>query len=580
MVRRLAAIVSADVVGYSRLMGADEAGTLAALKSLRSDVIEPRVRAAGGRIFKQVGDGVLAEFGSAVDAVGCALAIQLQLAARTMAPPERPMMLRIGINVGDVLVEGDDLYGDVVNIAVRLDAFADAGGICISGDVYRQVRKHLDCGFEDLGERTLKNIAEPVRLYRIVAERSESRPAPASAESMFDRPALAVLPFTNMSGDPEQEYFSDGLSEDVITALAAWRSFPVIARNSSFIYKGRAVDVKRVAHELGLRYVLEGSVRKGGDRLRVTAQLIEATTGHHLWAEKFDRRLADVFALQEEITRHIVATLEPELQRAEQRRIALKKPENLNAWDFCLRGQAQLDDVSKEGNARARALFERAIALDPGYSQAYTGLANSHHRDILLECAEDRAASLASLFAAARRAVAVDDASSPAHEALSTAYIWSDEHDLAIAEAERAVELDPNSVVARRSLGNKLDLAGRSAEGIAHLERALQLSPQDPQSQVPMTFLARAYLNARRYEDAVSCARKAIGRRPDYPHAHYILAIALGHFGRHAEARLALDACERLHPGFAAKRARWKPYRNAADNAHLHEGLRRIAPAP
>ncbi len=577
MQRRLAAIVATDVVGYSRLMEADEEGTLTRLKALRREIVEPAIAEHSGRLVKLIGDGALVEFASALDATRCALAIQEGVAERASSEPaDRCIALRIGINVGDVIVDGEDIYGDGVNVAARLEGLANPGGICISGLAYDHIRNKIAARFESLGEQRLKNIAEPVRVYRIVTAREVSSGAhSAFSQAMFDRPAIAVLPFINMSGDPDQDYFSDGLAEDLIAALAAWRRFPVIARNSTFIYKGKTVSAKQIASELGARYVVEGGVRKSGGRLRITAQLTDATTGLHLWAKKIDEETKDVFLLQDEITRRIVTTIEPELERAEQRRSAKKNPQTLDAWDFYLRGIAALHEVTPEANAKARQMFEHAIDLDPTYSPAFTGLANTHHNDILLECTDDRMTSLARLFDAARRAVALDDGSSAAHEALSTGYIWADQYDLAIAEAERAVELDPNSVIARRALGNKLDLAGRSEEGIVQLEAAMRLSPQEPRNHVHMAFLARACVNARRYDDAIAWARRSIGQRPDYPHAHYILGIALGHLGRTVEARALIEACERLHPGFVKKRSGWLPYRNAADNAHLREGLRK-----
>jgi adenylate cyclase len=377
-----------------------------------------------------------------------------------------------------------------------------------------------------------------------------------------------------MSGDSEQEYFSDGLTEDIITALAAWRSFPVIARNSSFVYKGTTKDVRQVAHELGAQYVLEGSVRKGGNRLRITAQLIDATTGHHVWAEKFDRTLEDVFALQDEITRRIAATMVPELEKSEQKRSGAKRTIDLNAWDYHQRGMSFLRQWTKEGNANSREMFRRAIELDSIYSDAFSGLAYSHLRDILIECTDDREADLARAFEAARRAVALDDSSALAHGILGTAYIWSNRHDLALAETKRAVELNPSDAVILHALGNKLDLAGEP-DGVLRMEQAQDLNRQDPQRHMHLTFLARAYVNARQYEKAAECARKAVHWRPDYPHAHYILAIALGHLDRVAEARDALDECERLHPGFVKGRANWQPYTNREANEHMLNGLRK-----
>ena len=394
--------------------------------------------------------------------------------------------------------------------------------------------------------------------------------APANAT---DRPAIAVLPFDNLSGDPGQEYFSDGLTEDLITALAHWRSFPVIARNSTFVYKRHTAAVQQVARELGARYVLEGSVRKDGNRVRVTAQLIDGDSGHHLWAERYDRELGDVFALQDELSQRICALIAPELERDGIKRAAAKRTADLGAWDYYLRGTAFLQQFTKDGNARAHAMFAQAIALDPDYADAHTGVAVGHNRDLLLQCAEDRAEAMREAMAAARRAVALDPASSAAHAALATAHLWRDEHDLSLAEAHQAVELNPNDAVALHALGNKSDLVG-DPQGIARMERAQQLNPHDPDRHSHLCFLARAYVNARRYAEAAAAAEAAIRRRPGYPHAHFILAIALGHRGRAAEAQHALAECERLQPGFVAARADWRPYTDEAANAHLREGLR------
>jgi adenylate cyclase len=575
MERRLATILAADVVGYSRLMEADEEATLATLISYR-EVIDGLVTDHRGRVFGAAGDSVIAEFASPVEAVRCAAEIQRALEKHNAERAEdRQMRFRIGVNLGDVMAEGENLLGDGVNIAARLEGLADVGGICISQPVYDQVKNKLKLGYEYLGEQEVKNITEPIRTYRVTTGVVAFDAAhAASTNAMLKQPAVAVLPFANMSGDPEQEYFSDGLTEDLITALALWRSFPVIARNSSFVYKGKAADVKRIGRELGARYVLEGSVRRSGQRLRITAQLIDTTSGHHVWVEKFDRDLEDVFALQDEITERIAVALEPALGKAELRRSIAKPPDNLDAWDYFLRGRSHLHEFTKEGTAMARDFYARAIALDPSYGEAFADLACTHSRDLLLEFTDDRAASAAMMYDAARRAVMLDEASSRAHYMLSTAYLWRNEPDLAIAEGKRALELNPNSAETRHALGNKLDLAG-DPEGIAMMEQAQKLNPQDPQRHMHLTFLARAYLKARQYERSMDCARKAIQQRPDYPNAYYILAIALGHAGRTTEAQAALGDCERVHPGFVRKRAGWQPYANPASNEHLQDGLRR-----
>jgi adenylate cyclase len=578
MERRLAAILAADVAGYTRLMGKDEAGTLQRLTALREGVLEPLIAEHTGRIVKLMGDGLLVEFASIVDAVGCAVAWQTAVDGHEAERHEDDRLtFRIGVNLGDVIVEGDDIHGDGVNIAARLEGLAEPGGIYLSGDAYRQVRGKIEAEFEDLGERKVKNVAEPLRVYRIAIKGLSPALTPAASTPLPlpDKPSIAVLPFTNMSGDPEQEYFSDGLTEDIITALAAWRSFPVIARNSAFVYKGRAVNAKLIGRELGARYILEGSVRKTGNRVRITAQLIDASTGHHVWAERLDRDLEDVFQLQDELTLRIATTVEPQLRQVEHKRLISKTTNDLNAWDCYLRGMSYLHQMTKEGNVSARRMFERAVELDSTYGEAFAALAHSHLRDILLECTESREDSLAEAFAAARRAVALGEASAYAHSILSQAYLWRNEHRLAVAEAERAVELNPYDADLLGSLGNRLDLAGDGETGIAMMEEAQRLYPQNPMIHMSMAYLARAYLSARQYERSVEVAQKAVDRQPDSPHAHYILAMGLGHLGRRDEARAALDACERLHPGFANKRADWQPYPEPAKNKHLRNGLRK-----
>jgi len=575
MERRLAAILAADVVGYSRLMGADEEATLSTLDAYRR-VIDGLIGSHRGRVFGTAGDSVIAEFASPVEAVRCAVEIQQQIEDCNRVLPERRIMrFRIGVNLGDVLVKGKDLLGDGVNIAARLEGLSDPGGICISGAVFDQVEGKIDLNFDDLGAQEMKNIAKPMRVYRVRFDETGSAKGVSASDSLTlpDKPSIAVLPFTNMSGDPEQEYFADGLTEDIITALAAWRSFPVMARNSAFVYKGRAVDSKQVGRELGVRYILEGSVRKTGNRVRITAQLIDASTGHHVWAERLDRDIEGVFQLQDELTLRIATTVEPQLRQAERERSVSKTTEDLSAWDCYLRGRSYLHQMSEEGNVSARRMFERAIELDSTYGEAFAALAHSHLRDILIEVAESRENSIAEAFAAACRAVTLSDASAYAHSILAQVHLWQNEHRLAVAETERAVELNPYNADLLHSLGNRLDLAGDGEAGIAKMEEAQRLYPQDPDLHLAMTFLARAYLNARQYEHAVEVAQKAVDRRPDSPHAHYILAMSLGHLGRRDEARAAFDACERLHPGFANKRADWQPYPEPAKNQHLRDGL-------
>ncbi len=340
--RRLAAILAADVVGYSRLMGEDETGTRARFNDQLASVVQPAIDEHRGRLVKTMGDGILVEFGSVVDGVQCAVNIQNGVALQQNSEPdERKMLFRIGVHLGDVIIEDDDIHGDGVNIAARLEGLAETGGICISASVYEQVRHKLTLSFEDIGDQSLKNIADPVHVYQLVLEREPTASdATTRGEAMFRRPAVAVLPFDNLGGDPDQEYFADGLTEDIITALSLWRSFPVIARNSSFAYKGTSPDIRKVGEELGARYIVEGSVRKSGNRIRVTAQLINSETGHHVWAERYDRDLEDFFDLQDEITEKIASVVAPELEKAEAQRAVTKRPENMDAWDYCQRGMA------------------------------------------------------------------------------------------------------------------------------------------------------------------------------------------------------------------------------------------------
>jgi adenylate cyclase len=562
-------------------MGEDELGTLSAMNMHRAELIHPTIAEHRGRIVKLMGDGALVEFPSVVDAVECAAAVQRGMKERNAGVPEdKQITLRIGVNLGDVIIEGDDIYGDGVNVAARLEGLAAPGGICISANVFEQVQQRLELSYQDIGEQQLKNIPQPVRAYRIDIEGPATLVAARPAEVAFiEKPAIAVLPFDNMSGDPEQEYFADGLTEDIITALSLWRSFPVIARNSVFAYKGQSPDIRQVASDLGASYVLEGSVRSGGERVRITAQLIDAATGHHVWAEKFDRKLEDIFALQDEITGRIVATIAPELVKAEQARSASKTPTSLTAWDLCHRGMSLVHESTKEGNVKAREMFEQALELDADYGQAYSGLAYSHARDLLLEFSDDRDNTASASLEAARRAVDCDNSNAFAHIILAVANMWPGEFELAIGEAERSIELDPNSAFAHLILGTALDNAGRSAEGVSEIETGLRLNPRDPQLHVSINTLARSHLNARNYEEAAACAQKAIGVRSNFPHAYYVLASALGHMDRLDEAQKALADCERLQPGFVEKRASWQPYRDPADNQHIHDGVRK-AQAP
>jgi len=573
--RKLAAILAADVVGFSRLMGEDEAGTLARLKTLRADVFEPKTVKYGGRTFKNTGDGALAEFPSAVDAVQAAVEMQRSLAVRNADIPEgRRIVLRIGISLGDVMVDGDDLYGNGVNVAARMETLSKPGGVCISGNVHEHLLAGADFCFEDLGEQEIKNIDHPVHAYLIgtdtLAPGSSSAPA---TDVVLRRWAVAVLPFDNLMGDPEQDYFSDGLTEDIITALSHWRTFPVIARNSTFTYKGRPVKVQEVAKELGARYVIEGSVRKGGDRVRVTVQLIDADSGHHVWAERYDRRIDDIFALQDEITERIAATVEPELERAERQRSISKQPSSLQAWDFYLRGMSFLHEFSKEGNQRARDMFEKAVAFDPTYVRGYTGIAYCHHRDALLGLSDDLGQSIAQCLDAAERAVALDETDPFAHFTLSRGLHLAGRVEQALFEAKLAIQLNPNDILGHVSLGHLLICTGHPDDGITALDRALQLSPKDPRLHIYLGLQSAGHFIAGRFDEAATPARDAVNRHPEDPFVRTLLVACLCKAGRLEEARSVLAQGVRIDP--ASLDRTWVIQSlPRADRESLYDGLR------
>jgi len=575
--RRLAAIVSADVVGYSRMMGEDEAGTLARLKVLRAEFLHPKVAEYGGRIVKTTGDGTLIEFGSAVDAVLLALDVQRGMAERNADLPEgRQIRLRLGINVGDIIIDGDDIHGDGVNIAARLEALAEPGGICISATVHDYVRGRLDVAFDDLGSQQVKNIADPLRVFAIrvdgIAAGPVDRTDPARAPQ---RPAIAVLPFNNLSGDPEQEVFADGLTEDLITALSYWRSFSVIARNSTFAYKGKSPDIREVAAHLGVRYVLEGSVRRAGDRIRITAQLIDGESGNHVWAERYDRNLTDFFDLQDEITQRIAAKVEPAFASAEQRRVRKRPAAGLASWEWYQRGVSAMYELTGDDNSRARECFKQAIEIDPTDSAPYSAMAFCHFRRIVDAYSDEREEELANVMRYARQAVALDDSDAFAHFVLGAGHAYLGQHDRAIAEGHRAVELNPNHAAARMGLGVRLSYNGEPQEGLRHLELAVRLNPDGPHIELRLFNLAEAHLNNRDYEKAVEWAQKSIGRRDDFPLPYLVLASALGHLGRIAEAETALTTALRLRPQVFANRKYSTLYRRHEDAEHILEGFRK-----
>ena len=589
--RKLAVILAADVEGYSRLMGVDEEATLKTLNAYR-EIIDGLIARHEGRIVGTAGDSVLAEFGSAVEAVRCAIAIQEELRVRNAElPDDRKMHFRIGVNLGDVMVEGDNLYGDGVNVAARLEGLAKPGGICISGDVYNQVRHKLSVGFEDIGRQEVKNIAKPVRVYSARLEGIDPgvTAPPDKALPLPDKPSIAVLPFTNMSGDPEQEYLADGLAEDLITALSKNRWFFVIARNSTFTYKGQAVEVKQVARELGVRYVLEGSVRKAGNRVRVAAQLIDATTGAHVWAENHDREIEDIFELQDEMTQTIVAVVEPELGAFERERAARKPPESLDAWETYQRALWHMWTFTRDGTVEALRLLQRAHELDPTFASVYAHEAYSHYLYLILGYAESPDESLAAGLAAAKKAIALDDKDPVAYFALGRVLMMQGEHDASIAELEMALRLNPNFAQAYHGLGFALALSGRLEEAVKCLEMAIRLSPRDPLTWGSTVVHSLTSTLMHDFEEAVRWARMAIRepRAKGYgPQA--TLAAALGNLGQLDEARAAvgkaLEAKPDLSLSYLAKTLPTKkpggldPYLDGLRKAGLPEKSRSTVP--
>lgn len=574
--RRLAAVLVADVAGYSRLMGADEAGTARALREHRA-AIDPIVASHGGRIVKSTGDGVLLEFPSIVAAVECAVAVQKLMAQRnTDVPEDRRMLFRIGINLGDVLIEGEDILGDGVNVAARLEGIAEPGGICISEAAYQQVRDKLDVNFEDAGEQQLKNIARPVRIYRA---RLEGAAPPKAALPLPDKPSIAILPFQNMSGDPDQEYFADGIVEEIITALSRFRELFVIARNSSFTYRGRTVDVKQVGRELGVRYVLEGSVRKAGPRVRVNAQLIDAETGGHLWTDRFDREINDLFALQDAVAIELAGVLEINLIEVESRRRKLKI--NPEAFDLEMQARAIWNrGWSRENFTAANRLYDQALELDPNSVLAMTGLATGLAISVVSLWTEAPDADLRRAEALATTAIALEPHDASSHYALGFVRRMQRRFDEAIGELEAAIRLNPNMHLAYNTLGFTKVLAGRGQEALAHFADSIRLSPRDP-----LLFVGHFGIGWIRFlladdDQAVEMLRKSIALNPGYSPAHLFLTAAYAMQDRVEQAREALAAYLRTNPTvntIALLRANAQSTHPVymAQRERLYEGMRR-----
>ncbi len=577
MQRRLAAVLAADIVSYSRLMGADEALTLERLKALLSELVRPTVKKFSGRIVKLMGDGLLAEFSSAVDAVHCAVEIQNSLNVREADEPEvSRLRFRMGINLGDIMVEGGDIFGDGVNIAARLESIAEPGGICISAKVHEEVAVRVGYGFEDLGQHEMKNIVRPVQVWGWIPEGQPSGrlTPPASQPGLPDKPSIAVLPFDNMSSDPDQDFFADGMAEDIITALSRMPWFFVIARNSSFTYKGSAVDVKQVSSDLGVRYVLEGSVRKSGNRLRITAQLIDATNGQHVWAEKYDRDVVDIFDVQDEVTEAIVAAVAPEFVSSEVKKAKRKDPSNLDAWECVMRGRAHVWKLGREDAEEARKLFERAIELAPSGEFGTSDLALVHGLQTYYRWSSSPLDSSAKMVAYADQAVAVDDNDPLALTILAWANVFARKWDECLPPVERAIAISPNFAPAIGIRGTVLALLGESETSIEIINDAIRLSPRDGFMGIWLMGTFWAYHSLSRYEEAANTAKSAIRIAPDNPTFRRQYASALANLGKIEEARTAVQDYLRLSPGHTIADAAKVPSKSHEQLERFLKGLR------
>ena len=574
--RRLTTILAADVAEYSRLMRADEDATLRGLTACRA-IIDALVAEHRGRIANTAGDAFLAEFPSAVDGLVCAIAIQRAINKQNEEfAPECRMLFRIGVHCGDVIPRDGDLFGDAVNIGARLQALAEPGGICVSTAVREHVGTRVSAAFADAGLQTVKNIAEPVHVFRVLPSGAKRPSLAAALPSLPDKPSVAVLPFTNMSADPDQEYFADGIAEDIITALSRFPSLFVIARNSSFTYKGSAVDVKKVGRELGVRYVLEGGLRKAGNRIRVTAQLIEATTGMHVWADRYDRDLADIFAVQDEITTAVTVAIAPAIADAELQRAMRKPPGSLDAWGAYQRGLWHLGQFNADHTVLAEQFFEQAIELDPAFAGGYSGLAAAQLQAANTFMQRDLAETLRSAATLARKAVSLDGADAEALTSLGRVRLTQGDYQGARSAIEQAIALNPNLAIAHGTLGGTLVFSGEPEKGLIALEHGIRLDPRHPRAGVILNQVVIGLYFARDYEGAVEAAGRVLRAYPDHPLVYRWLAAALGQLGRIDEAREALQKAIVLSPAsFDLYVRRRVPWHREDDHLHTLDGLRK-----
>jgi adenylate cyclase len=573
--RKLTTLFSADVAGYSRLMGQDEAATVETITTYRA-VMSELIKQHRGRVVDSPGDNLLAEFTSVVDAVQCAVAVQKEFQARNAELPEnRRMEFRIGINLGDVIEEEGRIYGDGVNIAARLEGLAAPGGICISKTAFDQIETKLPLGYDYLGEQMVKNITKPVGAYQVLMEpRVTVAGKEKRALQLPEEPSIAILPFANISGDPEQEYFSDGLTEEIITALSKVHNMFVIARNSTFAYKGKPVKVQQVAEELGVRYVLEGSVRKAGDRVRITAQLVDAATGGHLWSERYDRDLKDIFALQDEITMKILTALRVKLTEGEQARVYDRGTGNLESFMKVLEGNSYFFRFNKDDNTVARQMFDEAVALDPENAGAHTMLGWTHQMDVWYGSSETPGKSMERASELAQKTVALNETLDSPHSLLCHTYLMKRQYEEAIAEGERAVALSPNGADAHAHLAMTLNYMGRPEEAIGLFKKATRLNPMPPNWY--LFCLGDAYRLTGQYEKAIATVQKSLQRNPDDIIAHIALATGYIMGGREDEARAEAAEVLRIDPKFSLEYyANTLPYKNQADTELIIDALRK-----
>ena len=616
--RKLSGILSADAVGYSRLMQKDEASTIVILAESK-ELMSKLIHQYRGRVVDAPGDNLLAEFGSVVDATECAVKIQQELKAKNAERPDnRKMPFRIGVNLGDGVEEADRIYGDGVNIAARLEGLAQPGGICISRTAYDHVKNKLALGYEYLGEHSVKNIAEPVRVYRVLMEpeaagkvigekkflgrvsrraaisaiiillivaggvigwniylQQSKKVEPASLDKMAyplpDKPSIAVLPFDNLSGDPAQEYFSDGITEEIITALSMVPKLFVIARNSTFTYKGKPVKIKQVSEDLGVRYVLEGSVRKVENQVRITAQLIDAIKGYHLWAERYDRELKDIFAIQDEITMKIITALRVKLTEGEQAAFRIKSPTNLDAYLKYLEAREYATDFNRDTNIKARKLAEETIALDPSFQGGYAVLSQVEFFDVWLRLSKSPKESMMRAIKLAKKAIAIEDSPEP-HRTLAGVYVYIRKYDEAIAEGKKAIELDPNSANAHGSLGYVLWMSDMPQEAIPILKRAIRLNPYPPSRY--FHNLAFSYILLGKYEEGIEAAIKGVQIEPNDIFSHFPLLYGYFLSGREEEARAQAAEIRRINPKFCI-RSGPAAHKNPEFTAHYRNALRK-----